>query len=67
FYQSTQPGVGTTSAAAFTELPRKDTFMRTTKSRQVTSPGMAEPGSHPGARPGVGTRRRLPGGQVTRS
>ncbi|MEQ2256445.1 hypothetical protein ILYODFUR_024281 [Ilyodon furcidens] len=36
----------------------------TTKLRHVTSPGTAEPGSHPGARPGVWTRRRAPGGWV---
>ncbi|MED6268577.1 hypothetical protein CHARACLAT_023876, partial [Characodon lateralis] len=42
----------------------QDTFMRTTKSRHVTSPGTVEPGSHPGARPGVGTCRRAPGGRV---
>ncbi|MED6268758.1 hypothetical protein CHARACLAT_025631 [Characodon lateralis] len=34
------------------------------KERHVTLPGTAEPGSHPGARPGVGTRRRVPGGLV---
>ncbi|MED6275886.1 hypothetical protein CHARACLAT_031233 [Characodon lateralis] len=36
--------------------------MRTSISRHVTSPGTAEPGSHSGARPGVGTRQRAPGG-----
>ncbi|KAI3371860.1 hypothetical protein L3Q82_006739 [Scortum barcoo] len=30
----------------------------------VTSPGLALPGPHPGARPGVGARRRAPGGRV---
>ncbi|KAK3508748.1 hypothetical protein QTP70_004227 [Hemibagrus guttatus] len=30
----------------------------------VTSPGLASPGPHPGARPGVGARRRVPGGRV---
>ncbi|KAK3554788.1 hypothetical protein QTP70_033482 [Hemibagrus guttatus] len=34
------------------------------KSRTVTSPGLASPGPHPGARPGVGARRRAPGGRV---
>ncbi|KAI3352098.1 hypothetical protein L3Q82_020908 [Scortum barcoo] len=29
-----------------------------------TSPGLALPGPHPGARPGVGARRRAPGGRV---
>ncbi|KAK3505944.1 hypothetical protein QTP70_018870, partial [Hemibagrus guttatus] len=29
-----------------------------------TSPGLASPGPHPGARPGVGARRRVPGGRV---
>ncbi|KAK3525108.1 hypothetical protein QTP86_016265 [Hemibagrus guttatus] len=33
-------------------------------SRTVTSPGLASPGPHPGARPGVGARRRAPGGRV---
>ncbi|KAK3548413.1 hypothetical protein QTP70_012739 [Hemibagrus guttatus] len=28
------------------------------------SPGLASPGPHPGARPGVGARRRAPGGRV---
>ncbi|KAK3547532.1 hypothetical protein QTP86_021516, partial [Hemibagrus guttatus] len=32
--------------------------------RTVTSPGLASPRPHPGARPGVGTRRRAPGGRV---
>ncbi|KAK7940110.1 hypothetical protein WMY93_003436 [Mugilogobius chulae] len=37
----------------------------TTKTRKfVTSPGLASPGPHPGARPGVGARRRAPGGRV---
>uniref|UniRef100_A0A3P8XND8 Uncharacterized protein n=1 Tax=Esox lucius TaxID=8010 RepID=A0A3P8XND8_ESOLU len=30
----------------------------------VTSPGMAQPGPHPGARPGVGARMRAPGGRA---
>ncbi|KAK3526236.1 hypothetical protein QTP70_018714 [Hemibagrus guttatus] len=34
------------------------------KSRTVTSPGLASPGPHPRARPGVGARRRVPGGRV---
>ncbi|KAK3550822.1 hypothetical protein QTP70_005747 [Hemibagrus guttatus] len=34
------------------------------KSRTVTSPGLASPGPHPGARPGVGACRQVPGGQV---
>ncbi|KAK3551641.1 hypothetical protein QTP70_020851 [Hemibagrus guttatus] len=33
-------------------------------SRTVTSPGLASPGPHPGARPGVGAHRRAPGGRV---
>ena len=33
-------------------------------SRTVTSPGMAQPGPHPGARPGVGARMRAPGGRA---
>ena len=32
--------------------------------RTVTPPGMAQPGPHPGARPGVGARLRAPGGRV---
>ncbi|KAK3549709.1 hypothetical protein QTP86_007157 [Hemibagrus guttatus] len=32
--------------------------------RTVTSPGLASPGPHPGARPGVGACRRAPGGRV---
>ncbi|KAI3363847.1 hypothetical protein L3Q82_001448 [Scortum barcoo] len=32
--------------------------------RTITSPGLALPGPHPGARPGVGARRRAPGGRV---
>ncbi|KAI3362834.1 hypothetical protein L3Q82_001876 [Scortum barcoo] len=32
--------------------------------KDVTSPGLALPGPHPGARPGVGARRRAPGGRV---
>ncbi len=39
--------------------------MMDTKSRNVTSPGMAQPGPHPGARPGVGARMRAPGGQAS--
>ena len=31
----------------------------------MTSPGMAQPGPHPGARPGVGARMRAPGGRVS--
>ncbi|MEQ2280949.1 hypothetical protein AMECASPLE_025441 [Ameca splendens] len=57
-----------TAAAAPTEFRQRavqDTFMRTTKSRHVTSPCMVEPGSHPGARPGVGTCWRAPGGGVS--
>ncbi|KAK3506040.1 hypothetical protein QTP70_003194 [Hemibagrus guttatus] len=34
------------------------------KSRTVTSPGLASPGPHPGARPVVGACRRAPGGRV---
>ncbi|KAK3552409.1 hypothetical protein QTP86_011645 [Hemibagrus guttatus] len=34
------------------------------KRRTVTSPGLASPGPHPGTRPGVGARRRAPGGRV---
>ncbi|KAK3553774.1 hypothetical protein QTP70_009300 [Hemibagrus guttatus] len=30
----------------------------------VTSPGLASPGPHPGARPGIGAHRRAPGGRV---
>ena len=33
-------------------------------SRMRTLPGLASPGPHPGARPGVGARRRAPGGRV---
>uniref|UniRef100_A0A8C6UGR4 B box-type domain-containing protein n=1 Tax=Neogobius melanostomus TaxID=47308 RepID=A0A8C6UGR4_9GOBI len=33
--------------------------------RTVTSPGMAQPGPHPGARPGVGTRMRASGGRAS--
>ncbi len=36
-----------------------------TKPRTVTSPGMAQPGPHPGARPGVGARMRAPGGRAS--
>ncbi|KAK7921963.1 hypothetical protein WMY93_008865 [Mugilogobius chulae] len=36
----------------------------TKKSKFATSPGLASPGPHPGARPGVGARRRAPGGRV---
>ncbi|KAK3573216.1 hypothetical protein QTP86_015137, partial [Hemibagrus guttatus] len=32
--------------------------------RTVTSPGLASPGPHPGAKPEVGARRRAPGGRV---
>ncbi|MEQ2285809.1 hypothetical protein AMECASPLE_035685 [Ameca splendens] len=45
-----------------TKLPIQESFMRTNRSRHVILPGTAEPGSHPGARPGVGTRRKAPGG-----
>ncbi|KAI3355764.1 hypothetical protein L3Q82_004337 [Scortum barcoo] len=38
--------------------------MKRRTSRTVTSPGLALPGPHPGARPGVGARRRAPGGRV---
>ena len=38
--------------------------MNKIKSRTITSPGLASPGPHPGARPGVGARRRAPGGRV---
>ncbi|KAK3545223.1 hypothetical protein QTP70_002063 [Hemibagrus guttatus] len=34
------------------------------KLRTVTLPGLASPGPHPGARPWVGARRRVPGGRV---
>uniref|UniRef100_A0A672J0X3 Endonuclease/exonuclease/phosphatase domain-containing protein n=1 Tax=Salarias fasciatus TaxID=181472 RepID=A0A672J0X3_SALFA len=34
------------------------------RTKVVTSPGMAQPGPHPGARPGVGARERAPGGRV---
>ncbi len=39
--------------------------MMDTKSRTVTLPGMAQPGPHPGARPGVGARMRAPGGRAS--
>ncbi len=39
--------------------------MMDTKTRTVTSPGMAQPGPHPGARPGVGARMRAPGGRAS--
>ncbi|KAJ0019143.1 hypothetical protein NQD34_006712 [Periophthalmus magnuspinnatus] len=38
--------------------------MRREKARPVTSPGLALPGPHPGARPGVGARQRAPGGRA---
>merc|ERR1712035_64070 len=38
--------------------------MRNSTSRKFTSPGSASPGPHPGARPGVGARRRAPGGRA---
>ncbi|KAK7925336.1 hypothetical protein WMY93_007646 [Mugilogobius chulae] len=38
--------------------------MNSLKTRTVTSPGLALPGPHPGARPGVGARRRAPGGRA---
>ncbi|KAI3353576.1 hypothetical protein L3Q82_020098 [Scortum barcoo] len=39
--------------------------MNRTTSRTVTSPGLALPGPHPGARPGVGAHRRAPGDRLT--
>uniref|UniRef100_A0A8C6WSG0 Endonuclease/exonuclease/phosphatase domain-containing protein n=2 Tax=Neogobius melanostomus TaxID=47308 RepID=A0A8C6WSG0_9GOBI len=39
--------------------------MDSIKSRTVTSPGMAQPGPHPGARPGVGARMRASGGRAS--
>ncbi len=39
--------------------------MMDTKPRTVTSPGMAQAGPHPGARPGVGARMRAPGGRAS--
>ncbi|KAK3543152.1 hypothetical protein QTP70_011945 [Hemibagrus guttatus] len=42
---------------------RFKTLMKVT-SRTVTSPGLASLGPHPGARSGVGARRRAPGGRV---
>ncbi|KAI3365660.1 hypothetical protein L3Q82_010734 [Scortum barcoo] len=39
-------------------------IMKRRISRTVTSPGLALLGPHPGARPGVGARRRAPGGRV---
>uniref|UniRef100_A0AAV2L504 Uncharacterized protein n=1 Tax=Knipowitschia caucasica TaxID=637954 RepID=A0AAV2L504_KNICA len=38
--------------------------MDSTTTRTVTSPGMAQPGPHPGARPGVGARKRASGGRA---
>ncbi|KAK3513794.1 hypothetical protein QTP70_028888 [Hemibagrus guttatus] len=38
--------------------------VHTFKTKTVTLPGLASPGPHPGARPGVGARRRAPGGGV---
>uniref|UniRef100_A0A3B3BLN8 Reverse transcriptase domain-containing protein n=2 Tax=Oryzias melastigma TaxID=30732 RepID=A0A3B3BLN8_ORYME len=37
--------------------------MRNNTKDSATSPGLASPGPHPGARPGVGARRRAPGGR----
>uniref|UniRef100_A0AAV2J4J5 Endonuclease/exonuclease/phosphatase domain-containing protein n=1 Tax=Knipowitschia caucasica TaxID=637954 RepID=A0AAV2J4J5_KNICA len=39
--------------------------MDSTNMTSVTSPGMAQPGPHPGARPGVGARMRAPGGRAS--
>ncbi|KAI3372917.1 hypothetical protein L3Q82_023365 [Scortum barcoo] len=45
--------------------PPPPPIMKRRISRTVTSPGLALPGPHPpGARPGVGARRRAPGGRV---
>ncbi|KAK7925178.1 hypothetical protein WMY93_007488 [Mugilogobius chulae] len=38
--------------------------MMTKTQKFAMSPAMASPGPHPGARPGVGARRRAPGGRV---
>ncbi|KAM8884759.1 uncharacterized protein ACB058_000780 [Synchiropus picturatus] len=40
-------------------------MIKTKTPRTVTSPGMAQPGPHPGARPGVGARMRAPGGRAS--
>ncbi|KAK7939601.1 hypothetical protein WMY93_002927 [Mugilogobius chulae] len=40
------------------------TLMNSIKTRTVTSPGLALPGPHPGARLGVGDLRRAPGGRA---
>ena len=39
-----------------------DLVLKKLRSRKCTSPGMVSPRPHPGARPGVGARRRAPGG-----
>ena len=39
-------------------------LLNKTTTRKCTPPGMASLGPHPGARPGVGARRRAPGGRV---
>ncbi|KAK3513258.1 hypothetical protein QTP70_009704 [Hemibagrus guttatus] len=44
--------------------PERPSSAQVVISRTVTSPGLASPGPHPGARPGVGARRRAPGGRV---
>ena len=46
-----------------TKSSSKTSMMNTFKGT-VTSPGMAQPGPHPGARPGVGARTRAPGGRA---
>uniref|UniRef100_A0A3P8VPY1 Endonuclease/exonuclease/phosphatase domain-containing protein n=1 Tax=Cynoglossus semilaevis TaxID=244447 RepID=A0A3P8VPY1_CYNSE len=38
--------------------------MKKKTAKRFTSPGLASPGPHSGARPGVGARRRAPGGRV---
>ncbi|KAM9358371.1 uncharacterized protein ABDE67_003862 [Symphorus nematophorus] len=38
--------------------------MKKEPAKSCASPGLASPGPHPGARPGVGARRRAPGGRV---
>ncbi|KAK3571511.1 hypothetical protein QTP86_012860 [Hemibagrus guttatus] len=40
------------------------TLFKMNEMRTVTSPGLASPGPHTGARPGVGACRRTPGGRV---
>uniref|UniRef100_A0A671USJ3 Endonuclease/exonuclease/phosphatase domain-containing protein n=1 Tax=Sparus aurata TaxID=8175 RepID=A0A671USJ3_SPAAU len=39
-------------------------LMTVRTARMCMSPGSASPGPHPGARPGVGARKRAPGGRV---